>query len=263
MQVRPFGRTGIDVPVVGLGTWQVFDVSAGGQANAGEVVVAAHEGGTRLVDSSPMYGRAEAVLGEAVASRRDEFIVATKIWTRAQSDGRRQFDAQMRFFGGRVDIEQIHNLVSWQDHLSWMEHEKAEGRIGLIGATHYSPTAFGELADVMRSGRIDAIQIPYNPHERDVEAQILPLAEELGLGVIVMRPLGEGDLMPGPPSSELEPLGVGSWAEALLKWALSDPRVHALIPATSNPAHATDNAAAGRLPFLDHDQRELVERLAG
>lgn len=262
MEVRAFGATGLEVPVVGLGTWQVFDLPERDQGVADSVVGAALKGGARLFDSSPMYGRAEAVLGRALGDRRPDAIVATKIWTRSAPDGRRQFEAQLGYYGGRIDIEQVHNLVAWHDHLEWLHREKQEGRVGLIGATHYSAGAFGELAEVMRSGRIDAVQIPYNPRQREVESEILPLAEDLGLGVIVMRPLGEGALLPGPSPSELEPLGGLSWPQALIKWALSEPRVHALIPATSSPDHMGDNLAAGAPPFLDPDQRALVERLA-
>jgi diketogulonate reductase-like aldo/keto reductase len=261
MERRRLGKNGPELPVVGLGSWLTFDVGEEGQGLVDAVVRAAFDEGVRLVDSSPMYGRAQRVLGRALDQLRDEAFVATKIWTPSVDDGRAQFDAQLEFFGGRVELEQIHNLVSWEAHLDWLEKERDAGRIGQLGATHYSPSAFDELERVMRSGRIEAIQIPYNPHEREVEARILPLAQELGLGVIVMRPLGEGDLMPGPDRQALEPLGVETWAQALLKWSLSDPRVTAVIPATAKPEHARENARAGSPPWFGPEERKLVETL--
>ncbi len=262
MERRPLGKNGAELPVVGLGSWLTFDVGDESQGLVDAVVRAAFDEGVRLVDSSPMYGRAQRVLGRALGQFRDEAFVATKIWTPSVDDGRAQFDAQLEFFGGRVELEQIHNLVSWEAHLDWLEKERDAGRIGQLGATHYSPSAFDELERVMRSGRIEAIQIPYNPHEREVEARILPLAQELGLGVIVMRPLGKGDLMPGPDPHELQSLGVETWAQALLKWSLSDPRVTAVIPATAKPEHARENARAGSPPWFGPEQRKLVETLA-
>jgi diketogulonate reductase-like aldo/keto reductase len=261
MERRRLGKNGPELPVVGLGSWLTLDVGEEGQGLVDAVVRAAFDEGVRLVDSSPMYGRAQRVLGRALDQLRDEAFVATKIWTPSVDDGRAQFDAQLEFFGGRVELEQIHNLVSWEAHLDWLEKERDAGRIGQLGATHYSPSAFDELERVMRSGRIEGIQIPYNPHEREVEARILPLAQELGLGVIVMRPLGEGDLMPGPDRQALEPLGVETWAQALLKWSLSDPRVTAVIPATAKPEHARENARAGSPPWFGPEERKLVETL--
>ena len=263
MEHRSLGKSGLDVPVVGLGTWQVFDVGPKDEDGAKDVVDACLEEGIRLFDSSPMYGRAEGVLGRALGARRSDALIATKIWNRSIEEGRAQFNAQMSYFGDRVDIQQVHNLVSTGGHLDWMEREREAGRIGVIGATHYSPSAFDELAEVMRSGRIDSIQIPYNPAERDVERLILPLADELGLGVIAMRPLGAGALVrKRVPAEELETLGVSSWAEALLKWCLSDTRIHVAIPATSSPDHARSNARGGQPPFLDEEQRARVASLA-
>ena len=266
METRAFGRTGLDLPAIGLGTWDVFDVGRDEEHVAGEVVGTALERGCRVFDSSPMYGRSEGVLGRALGDRRDDAVVATKIWTPSVEEGRRQFARQLDLYGGRVDLEQVHNLVAWREHLDWMEEERDAGRIGHLGATHYSPASYDDLERVMRSARISFIQVPLNPLEREAEERILPLAEELGLGVLVMRPLGSGRLMPGPDPAELGPLGhlgVRTWAQALLKWVLSDPRVHVPIPATSSPAHARENADAGSPPYLDSDDRAYVEKLAG
>jgi aryl-alcohol dehydrogenase-like predicted oxidoreductase len=264
MERRTLGRTGVEIPVVGLGTWSTLDLPDDRQQVANAVVQAAFAGGTRLVDSSPMYGRSERVLGRALAGSRDDAFVATKIWTPSPDEGRAQLEAQLGFYDGRVDLEQVHNLVAWRDHLDRLERERDAGQVRFLGATHYSHSAFRELAHVMRTGRLDAIQIPLNPREREAERELLPLAEELGLGVIVMRPLGgPGFPIPAPAPRELEPLGVTTWAQALLKWALSDRRVTAVIPATGNPEHAHENAAAGSPPWFGPEERGLVARLAG
>lgn len=262
MERRRFGAGGPEVPVIGLGTWTTFDLGPGDEQVAGEVVRAAFDGGTRLVDSSPMYGRSEGVLGRALGDRRTEAFVATKIWTHDVGEGRGQFERQLEFYGGRVDVEQVHNLVTWHEHLEWMEAEREAGRIGLLGATHWDERAFDELERVMRTGRIQAIQVPYNPLEQRAAERILPVAEELGLGVIAMRPFAEGELFPGPPPEALRELGLAGWPEALLRWSLSDRRVHVAIPATSSPEHARANCAAGEPPWLDEDVRARVERLA-
>lgn len=249
--------------VVGLGTWNTF---GGDDELARDVVGAALGAGIRFFDSSPMYGRAERSLGAALAGRRDDATVATKIWAPTVEQGRAQLEAQLGWFG-RVDAEQVHNLVSWREHLPWLEAEQAAGRIGRIGVTHYAPSAFRELAEAMSSGRFQTVQLPYNPFERECELQLLPLAEELGIAVIVMRPFGEGELLERPPRpEELEPLaelGVESWPQALLKWALSDERIDVVIPATKNPLHAAQNALAGEPPWFGPDERRFVERLAG
>lgn len=260
MEVRPFGASGLDVPVIGLGTCTVFDLAPRREGRARSVVQTALGAGVRLVDTSPMYGRAEAVLARALDGVRDRALVATKIWTPSIEEGRRQLERQLALFAGRIELEQVHNLVAWREHLDWLEGERDSGRVGLIGATHWDAGAFDELERVMRSGRIQAVQVPYNPREREAERRILPLAQDLGIGVIAMRPFAEGGLLPGPGDEVLRALGVRSWAEALLKWTLSDPRVHVAIPASSSPAHALENARAGEPPWLDDEGRRLVER---
>jgi aryl-alcohol dehydrogenase-like predicted oxidoreductase len=262
MERRRLGKNGPELPVVGLGSWLTFDVDEAEQDMVAAVVDAAWDEGTRLVDSSPMYGHSETRLGRALASRRDEAFVATKIWTTSPAEGRWQLEAQLAHFGGRIDLEQVHNLVAWEAHLAWLEEERGAGRIGRLGATHYSAGAFHDLARVMRTGRIEAIQVPYNPHEQEVTARILPLAEELGLGVIAMRPFGERELLPGPDPALLAPLGVETWTQALIKWCLSDPRITAVIPATRIPEHARENARAGVPPWFGPDERKLVQDLA-
>jgi aryl-alcohol dehydrogenase-like predicted oxidoreductase len=260
MQERRLGRD-VSVPVVGLGTWQTFDLPESRQDTANRVVDTALSCGIRLFDSSPMYGRAEAALSRALRDRRPETVIATKIWTSSVEEGRAQFERQLTFYDGHVEVEQVHNLVAWRDHLRWLDTARESGIVTLLGATHYDPRAFDELASIMRSGRIDCVQVPYNLRERDVERMILPLAEELGLGVIVMRPLAGGTLVRRADPARLEPLGVASWAEALLKWVLSDPRVTVAIPATSAPDHVKENASAGEPPWFGPDERAYVERL--
>jgi diketogulonate reductase-like aldo/keto reductase len=249
-------------PVVGLGTWRTFDDD---ERLAREVVGAALDSGCHVVDSSPMYGGAECSLAAALEGRRDEADVATKIWAGSVGEGLDQYRRQLGWYG-RVELEQVHNLLSWEQHLDWLETERDAGRIDRLGVTHYDPSAFGEFARALRTGRFDAVQLPYNPAERACEDELLPLAAELGIAVVVMRPLGAGRLAARDPGPErLAPLreyGIETWAQALLKWALSDERVDLVIPATTRPQRARENAAAGSPPWLGPDEREYVADLA-
>ena len=233
---------------------------------AGAVLDAGLDAGIRLVDSSPMYGGAEGAVSAALNGRRDEVDIATKIWASSVEEGREQYLHQLDWFGRRIEIEQIHNLVAWREQLAWLEGERDAGRVGRLGVTHYDPGAFPELASALRTGRFDAVQLPLSPIERTSERELLPLAAELGVAVIVMRPLGAGRLVAREPrAAELEPLrpfGVETWAQALLKWVLSDERVDVVIPGTKRPERAAENAAAGVGPWFGADERALVERLA-
>jgi len=266
METRTLGNSGLTVPAVGMGTWRTFDVQGVvAENNARAIVDQAFAGGAQFFDSSPMYGAAEQVLGRTLQGRRDKALVATKVWASTLREGHNQIQTALKYYGGYVDLYQIHNLLNWREHLNVLEEGQSRDIIKAIGATHYSPMAFNELKTVMQTGRITAIQIPYNPREREVENVILPLAAELNIGVVVMRPFGEGSLMRRVPAPELlKPLaefGVRTWAQALLKWVLSDPRCHVVIPATSRVERMSENAAAGNPPWFTATERDYVTRL--
>jgi aryl-alcohol dehydrogenase-like predicted oxidoreductase len=267
MQTRKLGRSDIEVSAVGLGTWQVLDVRGREEEARHELVRAALDSGVTLFDSSPMYGEAERVLGDALEKYgRDRATVATKVWTSEDREAERQIANALSFFGGYVELYQVHNLVAVEKRLDMLEELKGEGKVRSIGVTHYSHSAFPVLMDVMRSGRVDYVQVPYNAADTAVTEEVLPLAERLDLGVIVMVPLGSGRLVRNAPSEEdLEPLrefGVESWAQALLKFVLSDEQVSCAIPATSKPERVRENACAGDPPFFGEEEREYISRLA-
>jgi aryl-alcohol dehydrogenase-like predicted oxidoreductase len=264
---RALGTSGIDVPVIGMGTWRTFDVRDPREVAQRKVVVdTALEDGTTLFDSSPMYGAAEQVLGAALDGRRERALVATKVWTSDDGEAERQIDRAMGYFGGRVDVYQVHNLLALPGRLRRLEELREEHRVTSIGITHYDHAAFPTMMDTMRSGRVTCVQVPYNVADRAIEERLLPLAGEGNIGVIIMRPLGAGSLARQRPAPEqLRPFsefGVQTWTQVLLKWLLSDPRVTTVIPATSNPEHARDNAVAGNPPWFGPAQRAAVVRLA-
>jgi aryl-alcohol dehydrogenase-like predicted oxidoreductase len=191
-----------------MGTWQTYDVGGAEAESRQAVTDAAFDTGATFFDSSPMYGEAEQVLGRTLAGRRDRALIATKVWAVDDRQAEQQIDRALRFFHGRVDVYQVHNLRAAAPRITQLERLQRRGMVGVIGATHYSPQAFPELRRVMEDGRVGAIQVPYNPLERAVESEILPAAADLGLGVIIMRPLGQGSLLRRQVSTKaLEPLG--------------------------------------------------------
>jgi aryl-alcohol dehydrogenase-like predicted oxidoreductase len=266
MENRSLSRGGVGVPVVGLGTWRRLEAAAAAGRHR-ELLDAAIAAGIRLVDTSPMYGAAERLLADALDGARDQVVIADKVWTPSPEEGVAQLARAVDWYGGRVDLMQIHNVVAWPVHLPMLEAARARGLVGLIGATHYSAAAFPELAELMATGRIDTVQVPYNPLQREVERTILPLADELGLGVLLMRPLGEGRLVRRLPSpaelAPLRPFGVTTWVQALIKWGLSDQRVHVSLAATAHPERLRENAAAGSPPWFGPEERAYVLDLAG
>lgn len=266
MEHRPLGSSGLTVPAVGMGTWRTFDVrGAAAEANCRAVLDEAYDAGATLFDSSPMYGAADEVLARAIGDRRASALIADKVWT----DDDREADAQIQHalaLFGRVDIYQVHNLVAVTRRLRTLRQLRAEEKVQVVGATHYQHSAFPELVRLMRAGAVEMVQVPYNAADREVEREVLPAAAEHGVGVIVMRPLGEGRLARRTISeaqlAPLRPFGVTTWAQALLKWILSDARVSCVIPATSRPERMRENALAGSGPMFDAEMRRYVERLA-
>jgi len=215
-----------------MGTWRTFDTDE----DRRPLVDVAFASGMDLFDSSPMYGRAEATLGRGLAAIRKRVVVATKIWTSSAEEGSAQADHALRLFG-HVDIYQVHNLVNVPAQLTMLERLKSEGKVRAVGATHYQESAFGDMATLMKSKRLDMVQIPYNPLRRTAERELLPLAESLGLGVLVMSPLQHGILDRRPTPAQLKELGVETWAQAVLKWVTSDPRVSTVLTATQQADH--------------------------
>ncbi len=267
MDLRPLGHIGPQVPCVGLGTWRRFDLPRPQEYLARQIVELALENGVRVFDTAPVYGRAEEVLSRALSAHRDRAYVATKIWAGERHTGRRQFERQLHLFQGRVDLLQLHHLIGWRTHAEWMQQERERGTIGQLGLTYWRDRAFGggtasELEEAMRTGVFDVIQIPLNPVERDMEERILPLAKELGIGVMVMRPFAEGSLLSSsrrsvPPKET----GCATASEALLRWGLSDARVAVTLPATLDLGHLIANTAAGSAPPLDEEQRTAIAAL--
>jgi diketogulonate reductase-like aldo/keto reductase len=260
MNTRPIPRTNEAIPTVDLGTWQAFDVDAAGRAPLVEVVKQFLAAGGRVIDSSPMYGRAEAVVGEVLAELGavGTPFLATKVWTRGKREGIAQMAQSRRRMcperAGGIDLMQIHNLLDWQTHLPVLREMKQAGAIRYLGVTHYAHAEFPQIERLMRTEALDFIQIPYNVADRAAEARVLPAAADTGTAVLVMRPFDEGGLfrrvrgkaLPGWAAE----LDCTSWAQLFLKFIIGHPAVTCPIPATSDPVHLADNiqAGTGRLP---------------
>jgi diketogulonate reductase-like aldo/keto reductase len=260
MRTRAIPSTGEPLPVIGLGTYQGFDVAPGSAAYAQlpEVLRTLFGAGGSVIDSSPMYGQAEATTGELLAASgsRSKAFLATKVWTRGRAEGLRQIEESLRLLrADPIDLMQVHNLLNWRTHLPTLRELKAAGRIRYIGITHYSTSAYDELAAVMRAERLDFLQINYSLDERDAERKILPLAAERGMAVLINRPFGGGGLLrrlrDRPLPGWAAEIGAATWAQLLLKFVLSQPAVTCAIPGTGRPEHMADNARGGVGPIPD------------
>ena len=264
---RPIPSTGETIPVVGLGTWRTFDVgaSAAEREPLREVLRRFVALGGRVVDSSPMYGTAEAVVGDLAADLglRDSLFLATKVWTSGREAGVAQMEQSLRRLRvARLDVMQIHNLLDWRTHLRTLRAWKQEGRIRYLGITHYTAGAYDELERVMRREPLDFLQINYSLGEREAERRVLPLARDRGLAVLVNRPFQEGDLFRKVRGQEVPSWAADfdgeSWAQFFLKWILAHPAVTCVIPATSRSAHLVDNMRAGQGRLPDEATRERM-----
>ncbi len=265
MSTRPIPRTGELLPAIGMGTWQTFDVSGARALEGREAVLQAFlNAGGRVIDSSPMYGRAEAVVGELLPRVRASSppFVATKVWTTGRDKGIAQMRASIRKMGGRVDLMQVHNLVDWREHLPTLRRWKDEGIIRYLGVTHYLRSAFDQLEAIIEHEAVDFVQLPYSLATRDAEARLLPCAERTGTAVLVMRPFEGGELFRRVKGRALpawaSELGCRSWAQVLLKFVLSHPAVTCPIPATSKLKHLHDNMQAGSGPLPDAAMRRRM-----
>lgn len=269
---RPAPSSGQALPVIGMGTWLTFDVGNGAaeRARRREVLQAFFAAGGTLIDSSPMYGRAESVVGDLLAERSAAAPVfaATKVWTSGRAAGERQMRDSLRLWQRpRIDLMQIHNMVDWETHLPTLRQWQGEGRIRYIGITTSHGRRHDVLEGVLRRERFDFVQFTYSLADRSAEQRLLPLALERGVAVIVNRPFDGGALVqrlsPQPLPSWAASIGCASWAEICLKWIVSHPAVTCAIPATTRPDHMRENMAAARGPMPDTSlRRRIAEEVA-
>jgi aryl-alcohol dehydrogenase-like predicted oxidoreductase len=269
MLMRSIPASGEKLPVIGLGTWKVFDVdlTPENEKQLSDILSLFVRMGARVIDSSPMYGRSEEVIG-ALATKLvlyEKLFLATKVWTRGKRAGIESMERSFeRLRTKRIDLMQVHNLVDVTTQLATMRDWKAQGRFRYIGVTHYDSSAFGEVEKVLRSEKLDFLQINYSIMEREAEEKILPLAQERGVAVIINRPFGGGDIFARVRSKALPDWAAEfdcrSWAQFFLKWIVAYPAVTCAIPATDNLRHLQDNmeAGSGRLPTAKQRQ-QMVE----
>jgi diketogulonate reductase-like aldo/keto reductase len=274
MLTRAIPSSGERLPVIGLGTWRTFDVdlTTDTRRQLDEVLSLFVKLGGRVIDSSPMYGRAEQVIGDLTATLgiREKLFLATKVWTRGKESGIRSMERSMTLLRTkRIDLMQVHNLLDVYTHLATLREWKQQGRIRYLGITHYEAGAFGDVEKIMRSEKLDFVQINYSLIEPEAEQRMLPLAQERGIAVIVNRPFGAGDLFSKVRSRPLPDWAADfdcrSWAQFFLKWIVAHPAVTCAIPATDKPRHLQDNlqGGTGRLPDakMRHRMTELVSSL--
>ena len=256
------------LPIIGLGTYRVLDVQPG-SADYRElpgVLDALFAAGGSVIDSSPMYGRAEQTVGELLAAKnsRAKAFIATKVWTQGKQAGIAQMENSFRLLRtDRIDLMQIHNLVDWRTHLPTLRQWKAQGKIRYIGITHYTSSAYDAVEAALKAETFDFLQINYALDDRDAEKRILPLAMDRGVAVLCNRPFGGGGLLSRLKEKALPgwaaDVGAKSWAQLALKFVLTNPAITCAIPGTGKPTNMMDDASAGIGKLLDESQkRELI-----
>jgi len=269
MLTRRVPAGGEAVPVIGLGTWQTFDVGgdAGARVPLKEVLGILFQSGARVVDSSPMYGTSESVVGDLCSELGicQPLFLATKVWTQGRDEGIRQMERSIeRMRAGRMDLMQIHNLVDVETHTRTLQAWKAEGRLRYVGITHYTASAHAAVERWMRTRQYDFVQINYSLEEPHAADRLLPLARDLGIAVMINRPFATGGMFRRVRGKALPAwageLGIASWAQYFLKWIVAHPAVTCVIPATGKPAHMQDNAGAGHGPMPDEAGRRRMAK---
>ena len=264
MEYRKLGN--LEVSAIGLGTLRTFDVSDEAELAVRQEIVdncLAHD--INFIDSAAAYGDAEKVVGITTSGKRDRFYLATKVRTEGKEAGEQQIARSFEYFNtGYIDLLQVHNMIDWRTHLPTLERLKGEGKIGMLGVTAMVHEAYPDIINLMKEGRVDTVQIPYNVVETGCEDQLLPVAEEMGVGILVMEPLKKGryvkELKGEPDLTPLAEFGIHTWAQALLAWVLADPQVSLTIPATSRPERIQENALPGSLERLPQELRDYVQQ---
>lgn len=272
MLTRPIPSSGELLPVIGCGTWQSFDVGQdpASRAQLQDVLSAMFDAGGTVIDSSPMYGKSEGVVGDLMAARSggDRPFMATKVWTRGRDAGIFEMQRSARLMGADpLDLIQIHNLLDWQVHLKTLRAWKEQGRVRYIGITHYHNGAHDDLADLMRAEVLDFVQFNYALDDRAAEKTLLPLAADRGIAVLLNRPLGQGSTLKKLSGVKLPgfaaELGCKTWSELALKYLLANTAVTCIIPATRQPAHMASNCAAGQGTLPDAAMCKAILQAAG
>jgi diketogulonate reductase-like aldo/keto reductase len=267
ISTRPIPKTGEQLPVIGVGTWETFDVDQNAQdlRLLRETLHVLIDHGGKVADTSPMYGFAEKTLGNLSTELKlnDKLFIATKVWTPGKEKGIEQMNNSLSLLQRkRIDLMQVHNLVDWRTHLNTMRDWKEKGKIRYIGITHYQESAYQELENILKNEPIDFLQVNYNLNDRTADQRLLPLAQEKKVAVIISQPFGYGKLfqmVKGKPlpawAAEID---CKTWAQFFLKFIISHPAVNCAIPGTSNPGHMLDNVTAGFGKLPDENQRTMM-----